>query len=231
MLLASASDDTTVRIWNTVTGECTATFNHRFYVTSLALLNDGRLASGSFDQTVRIWDLTSKTCINTLLIKNEILSLASLPDGGLAVGCSNGNIVLWSGDADPVRKGMLNNGPANAVYSLTLLPDFRLAAGTNTGQIKVWDISKHVCDAVLEGHKSGVWSLTPLPDGRLLSGSGDGTVKLWDSSALSVRDGATATSVKTLDGDGTSVRALAVWRDGSDLVASGYYGGAIRFWN
>ena len=225
MLLASASDDATVRIWNTVTGECTATFNHTFYVTSLALLNDGRLASGSFDQTVRIWDLTSKTCINTLSLKNEIYSLAALPDGGLAVGCSNGNIVLWSGDADPVRKGTLDNGTANAVYSLTLLSDFRLAAGTSSGQIKVWDIIKNICDTVLEGHKSGVWSLTPLPDGRLLSGGGDGTVKLWD------RDGATATSVKTLEGDGTSVRALAVWRDGSDLVASGYYGGRVRFWN
>ena len=58
-LLASGSDDTTVRLWDPATGEHrrTRAEQHTSYVRGVAFSPDGRLlASGSDDTTVRLWD-------------------------------------------------------------------------------------------------------------------------------------------------------------------------------
>lgn len=57
--LVSAGGDTTVRLWDPMTGSLLATLNgHRKAVTSLAFNPDGRLlASGSLDAAVRFWKI------------------------------------------------------------------------------------------------------------------------------------------------------------------------------
>ncbi len=36
------------------------------WVTSVAVLPDGRVVSGSWDETVRVWDVSSGECVQTL---------------------------------------------------------------------------------------------------------------------------------------------------------------------
>ncbi|PNH02253.1 Vegetative incompatibility protein HET-E-1, partial [Tetrabaena socialis] len=62
--LASGSGDTTLRLWDTATGQCTAALKgHTWSVTSVAFSPDGRqLASGSDDRTLRLWDTATGQC-------------------------------------------------------------------------------------------------------------------------------------------------------------------------
>jgi len=73
-LLASGSDDSTIKIWNYITGELVYTFNyddneqqgHNGSVLSLVSLNNKDLiASGSTDSTIKIWNVTSGQLVHT----------------------------------------------------------------------------------------------------------------------------------------------------------------------
>jgi len=66
-LLASGSDDNTIRFWNPAVS-CGATLKgYSGRVGSVAFSPDGKvLASGSDDETVRLWDPTTGTCRSTL---------------------------------------------------------------------------------------------------------------------------------------------------------------------
>uniref|UniRef100_A0A8C1WK75 Transducin beta like 1 X-linked n=1 Tax=Cyprinus carpio TaxID=7962 RepID=A0A8C1WK75_CYPCA len=67
MLLASASFDSTVRLWDVDRGVCIHTLTkHQEPVYSVAFSPDGKfLASGSFDKCVHIWDTLSGALVNS----------------------------------------------------------------------------------------------------------------------------------------------------------------------
>ena len=66
--LASASGDTTVKIWDTASGKCIQTLEgHSRWVQSVAFSHDDKhLASASGDTTVKIWDTASGKCLQTI---------------------------------------------------------------------------------------------------------------------------------------------------------------------
>uniref|UniRef100_A0A671Q295 F-box-like/WD repeat-containing protein TBL1XR1-B n=1 Tax=Sinocyclocheilus anshuiensis TaxID=1608454 RepID=A0A671Q295_9TELE len=67
ILLASASFDSTVRLWDVERGVCVHTLTkHQEPVYSVAFSPDGKLlASGSFDRCVHVWDTLSGALVNS----------------------------------------------------------------------------------------------------------------------------------------------------------------------
>ena len=104
-LFASASIDTTVKVWDLSEGNLKYSFYSRFgghsgSVLALSFLNDKNLlASGSSDKTIKIWDLTTGKIVNTLskAIGGHTASvkfLTYLGNNLLASGSDN-SIKIW----------------------------------------------------------------------------------------------------------------------------------------
>jgi WD40 repeat protein len=98
-LVASASGDETVRLWDTATGALRGTLEgHSGWVGSVAFSPDGQLvASASDDKTVRLWDTATGALRGTLEGHSDwVDSVAFSPDGQLVASASHDKTVrLW----------------------------------------------------------------------------------------------------------------------------------------
>jgi hypothetical protein len=83
-LVASASWDKTVRLWEAATGTCRSTLEgHSDSVTAVAFSPDGQLVvSASYDNTVRLWEAATGTCRSMLEgHSSKVSAVAFWPDG------------------------------------------------------------------------------------------------------------------------------------------------------
>lgn len=98
-MLAFASRDFTVGVWDPANGACMFEFGGGYHcdcVTALAVLPANTLASGSYDRTVRVWDITKRSFVLTLAGHTSAVSaLAALPDGKLASGSWDRTVRIW----------------------------------------------------------------------------------------------------------------------------------------
>ena len=227
-LLASASDDNTVKLWNVATGTNIATLEgHTNSVYSVAFSPDGAtLASGSWDNTVKLWDVATKQNIATLQrpLENWSLPMSFSPDGTtLASGAGDGTVKLWD-MATYENIATLEGHLEDWFVPVSFSPDSTtLASASGDGTVKLWDVATHENIATLEGHRDSVGSVLFSPDGTTLaSASGDDTVKLWDV--------ATHTNIATLEGHGSEVFSMSFSPDGTTL-ASASGDGIIKLWD
>ncbi|MET7900337.1 AAA family ATPase [Streptomyces sp. NPDC005355] len=198
-ILATASYDRTVRLWNVTDPTRPKPLGkpltgHTSWVSSAVFSPDGRtLASASDDGTIRLWDVRDPSHPRPLGAPlsghdGTVYLLAFSPDGHtLASATEDHTVRLWD-VGDPRRPKALGalTGHTAAVRSVAFSPDGRtLAAGGDNGTIRLWDMAdrRHPTpiDAVLTGHEATVHSVAFSPDGRTLaSGSTDDTIRLWN---------------------------------------------------
>src|SRR6266567_4218855 len=98
-ILASGSNDTTIKLWNIRARKLLRTFaEHTDGVRSVAFSSDRRtLASGSNDTTIKLWNLDTGKLLRTLKEHSKpVTSVAFSPDGRtLASGSYDTTIKIW----------------------------------------------------------------------------------------------------------------------------------------
>ncbi|RYO95181.1 hypothetical protein DL764_007729 [Monosporascus ibericus] len=115
-MLASASYDMTVRLWDTATGRLRQTLEgHNDSISSVAFSPDSKiLASASTDKTVRLWDTATGRLWQTLEGHDSpISSVAFSPDSKILASASNDITVrLWDTTTGRLRQTLEghNNG-------------------------------------------------------------------------------------------------------------------------
>jgi WD40 repeat protein/Cdc6-like AAA superfamily ATPase len=224
--LASGSDDKTIRLWDTRSGQCHQILTkHTDWIRALAVDPRGQwLASGSSDQTIRLWDVQSGQCQQVLEGHiDQVRTLAVDPHGQwLASGSSDQTIRLW--DVQSGQCQQVLEGHTDQVRALAVDPHGQwLASGSYDGTIRLWDIQSSECCLVLKGHTGKIHDLAVDPYGqRLASGSSDRTVRLWD-----VQSGQCQ---QVLEGHTGLIHTVAIDLHGQWL-ASGSHDKTLRFWS
>ncbi|MBO0882164.1 MAG: NACHT domain-containing protein, partial [Mycobacterium sp.] len=195
-LIASCSDDRSVRVWNPATGQQIGDPLPE-HTTSICAVPDvdGRTLIASGNGPVRLWDPATGTYVGTLLTSDidGVASLSAVPDVCgrtlVAGGCFEGAIRLW----DPTTGQQIGapfTGHTDCVSSVCALPDIHgrtlIASGSDDGSVRLWDPETgRQMGEPLTGHTGRVRSVCAVPDvdGRTLiaSGGDDGSVRLWDT--------------------------------------------------
>jgi WD40 repeat protein/serine/threonine protein kinase len=141
-VLASGSNDRTVKLWDTRTGKDLRTLRgHTGMVTSVAFSPDGQvLASASVDGTVKLWETPSGQELHTLPVRtNWVYSVAFAQDGHvLATASTDESIKLW--DTRTGQHLRTLRGHTEAVWNVAFAPDGQvLASASRDGTVKLWD--------------------------------------------------------------------------------------------
>lgn len=95
LLLASASFDTTVRLWDVLSGKCVQVLNkHTEPVYSVAFSPNGKLvATGSFDKCVYVWSVEEGALVRSFTGVAGVYEVCWHKDGTRVAACNAGRVI------------------------------------------------------------------------------------------------------------------------------------------
>jgi WD40 repeat protein len=226
-LLASASGDTTVKLWDVASGRALRTLSgHNGFVESVAFSPGGEsLVSGCQDGSIKFWDVANGLEVKTLSgHTHSVNGVTFSPNGKLIASASaDTTIKVWAADSGDTVLTLARH--TSNVHQVAFSPDGdRLASASWDGTIKLWDASTGKQLLNLEGHLTGVCDVSFSTDGQWLVSAGgfDRTVKIWDlvKGQLS----------HALKGHTATVYAVA-FDPNSQRIASAGEDGVVKIWD
>jgi WD40 repeat protein len=152
-LVASASNDKTVRVWETATGTCRHELtSHTDLVTAVVFSRDGQLVvSASFDKTVRVWETATGTCRHELTSHTAwVRAVVFSRDGQLVASASNDETVRVWETATGTCRAVLDR-PHSYISELAFSPDGS-ALHTSKGDIVLPSDLNQTSPVELEDH-------------------------------------------------------------------------------
>ena len=222
-LIASASDDGAILVWDVASGMEVQQFSgHTDWVRSLRWSPDGaRLLSGGNDGTARLWDVATGGAGATMAsFAVSVRSVAWSPDGQRrAIGLQNGELIFYDATGSAQNQIQPSNSP---IISLAWSPTSnQLAAGTLAGQLTLWEPNGSAPSAEVTAHLGAIYSLSWSVDGQqLLTTSNDQLARLWTISSMTALDLAGHTAPVT----------SGAWLDENRLITGGV-DGVLRLWD
>jgi WD40 repeat protein len=228
-LLASASDDGTIRLWNVATHQQILPWmtGHTDRITSIAFSPDGTmLASGSYDKTIRLWSVATHREIGPPLLghTDTVNDVVFSPDGKmLASAGADKTVRLWS-VAGGREIGPPLLGHTDAVETVAFSPDGQtVAPGSVDNTIRLWDVAGHQQVGPPLGAQTGsVNGVAFSPNGRTLAAaSNDGTIRLWDLASATSRSGHPSPVTRTSSSALPSARTAGYSPPAATTIRSG----------
>ncbi len=230
-LLASASRDWTIRLWDVSKRQNTVTKHHvvngvRWVVQAVAFSPDGLLLATAGEH-VKIWSVRTMEEMFTLPHGKHVWTVAFSRNGrylasGEGDGDGPGRVRVWNLETQTLVVTL--DADPKLVYSVVFSPDNQtLASAGWRGQIRLWNVS----DWQLRGTFNRVGTIRSLdftPDSKTLGGGGFGVLGLWSSESGRV----IVSLAEQIDAG--EVMATAFSNDGVRL-ASGGDDGNVRLQN
>jgi len=183
-LLATASIDRTVKIWDVASGQCINTFDGEFSLNDVAFSPDGtRIAAANIHGVVRIWDLISTEMLLSFETSMPtIQAIAFNPDGTQLALVSYRGGELWDATSGDLLLPL--GGDVAGLRDVEFSPDgTRLAAASSSAfSAYVWDTSTGQQLLTLHDPLGPVKSIAYDVEGdRLTTVNEPGHVRVWDT--------------------------------------------------
>lgn len=193
-LLATASFDKTVKLWDAATGKLLKTFagptGHQNLVLHVAFSSDGKLlASCGSDNTVKQWDVPSAEPLRSFVGHEGALRAAALsPDGSrLATAGADKTVRLWEAATGKLLFTCAGHGGEVKGLAFSANGQQLFSVGADQ-QLRVWNVADGQPAAAAGAHASSVNAVAALPSGSALLTIGeDGLLKLWQTPLASSR--------------------------------------------
>ena len=140
-LIATASDDKTVKLWSLDGRLLRELKGHRDEVNSISFSPDGKtIATASDDKTIKLWALDG-TLLRTLPGHTErVMSVSFSPDGSvIATGGFDKTVKLWrTSDGSPLQTF---SGHTDWIWHVSFSPDGKLLASASRDKtIRLWQL-------------------------------------------------------------------------------------------
>lgn len=219
-LIATASSDTTVKIWRS-NGELLHTLQgDRASVLDVAFSPQGDLiASAGEDNVVKLWSVEGKL-ENTLSgHRGSIHQVAFSPQGDLIASAGEDKTVrLWN------REGQLVNvliKHEREVLAVAFSPDGQtIATGDRSGRLRLWNRQGRILNTFI-AHRLPIRSIDFSPDGRqIVTGGDDKLAKLWQLNGEPIQ------VFERYDAPVTGVK----FSPDGELIATSSWDGTIKIW-
>jgi len=230
--IASASGDSTIKIWNTLAENdrlnCIHTLNgHESDVYTVSYhLDQKHVVSGGYDKTVRLWNVQNGSTRRILRGHNSSVSCAIFnPFGNLIVsGSKDCSIKIWD-----VVSGLCVNQISSHLGEVTSVAlDNRgslLLSASKDNSNRLWDLRSMKPVQVFKSHqntsKNYVRAVFGPSEKVVVSGSEDGNVYVWDLE--------TGLPLQKLKGHRGIVYDVQ-WCERQALLASSGGDGTVRTW-
>ncbi len=225
-IMASCSEDNTIKLWYTKTNYLKLTLNgHTKKINSICFSADGtKLISASDDKTIIIWNMQTGKRIKTLYGHEHYVNSVSFSSDGnfIASGSSDKTVKIWNANIGNCVKTF--TGHTDFVNSVVFSLDNRYIVSAGDDKIiKIWDVKTGDVIHSLSGHTLKINNISISPDNKYIaSASSDNTIKIWNLSNGNL--------IQTLESHESIVTDIAFSPD-AKYLASASWDETIILWN
>jgi WD40 repeat protein/tRNA A-37 threonylcarbamoyl transferase component Bud32 len=212
--VASASEDTTAKVWRVETAEHEPILQHENTVEGILWsADDSQLITGDATGQIQLWDAATGETLNSWAAHEfGLITMALSPDGSRLVSTgTDGFIRLWNPESGAELAAF--SGENSSPLSPAWLPDNeRLALSFDNNLLGIWEVRSAAENRVTRSHTGQIGSIAWTPDGRgMVSGNtGENLTRFWNLE--------TQEPVGVLPGFTADGSALSISADGSLLA-------------
>lgn len=178
-LIASASHDNTIKIWQRDRKLLRTFKEHGNKVNSVSFSPDGKLiASASDDKTVKLWQADDGKVIKICEGHSKgVNSVSFSPNGKMIASIGKDNTVrLWNIEGEDCKSlNPLDTG--NSVYRVSFSPDSQLIAVASENTITLWSING---TRLANFKRFGSKSVSFSPNGKSIAAAKSEGISVWD---------------------------------------------------
>lgn len=237
-LLASGSDDNSIKIWDTTTGHLLRNITEPIFnastrsvgtIDNVAFSPDGRLLASSHSSfVVKLWDVETGKELRRLNGAEQAIAFS--PDGRWLAVTMKDKTLLWD-----VNSGQLRPTPLvqDRGFNITYSPNGQFLVLSGLGEVTLWDA---ITGNKLRTFETAAPPITFTPDSRVLAtalaGDQEGPSIVVDEIRVLIWDTATGRMVRELARGGHShvITSLA-FTSGGSVLATASKDKTVNLWN